>query len=65
MEPASTRGPPAWEDSDDERMMVSLMSVPRLRKLRTFEGEDVINGKEYTGRLRRQYVGSRYRIKLR
>lgn len=36
-------------------MTVSLMAVPRLRKLRNFEGEDVISGKEYTRRLRRQY----------
>lgn len=47
--------PPAWEDSDDERLHVSLMSVPRLRKLRNYEGEDVISGKEYQRRLRRQY----------
>lgn len=36
-------------------MRVSLMSVPRLRKLRKLEGEDVISGKEYIRRLRRQY----------
>ena len=47
---------PAWEDSDDERIMVSLASVPRLRKLRKFEGEDMVNGKEYIRRLRRQYA---------
>ncbi|KAK7552411.1 WD40-repeat-containing domain protein [Phyllosticta citricarpa] len=46
---------PAWEDSDDERMVVSLASVPRLRKLRKNEGEDLINGKEYSRRLRRQF----------
>lgn len=46
---------PAWEDSDDERMVVSLASVPRLRKLRKNEGEDLINGKEYARRLRRQF----------
>ncbi|KAF2230926.1 WD40 repeat-like protein [Viridothelium virens] len=45
----------AWEDSDDERIMVSLATVPRLRKLRNYEGEDLISGKEYTRRLRRQY----------
>lgn len=45
---------PAWEDSDDERIMVSLASVPRLRKLRNFEAEDMVNGKEYIKRLRRQ-----------
>ncbi|KAF2083641.1 WD40 repeat-like protein [Saccharata proteae CBS 121410] len=46
---------PAWEDSDDERLVVSLASVPRLRKLRRTEGEDIINGKDYTRRLRRQF----------
>ncbi|KAI9880034.1 MAG: hypothetical protein M1830_005953 [Pleopsidium flavum] len=52
-----TRGDnvPAWEDSDDERIMVSLASNPRLRKLRLGEAEDVINGKEYCKRLRRQF----------
>ncbi|KAI9767451.1 MAG: hypothetical protein M1840_005680 [Geoglossum simile] len=46
---------PVWEDSDDERMMVSLASNPRLRKLRLTESEDLVSGKEYTERLRRQY----------
>ncbi len=50
------RGPPVWEDSDDEKMSISLMAVPRLRKLRHFEGEDVITGRDYVRRLRRQYV---------
>lgn len=36
-------------------MSISLMAVPRLRKLRNFEGEDVISGQEYARRLRRQY----------
>lgn len=36
-------------------MMVSLASVPRLRKLRRTEAEDVVNGKEYSKRLRRQF----------
>lgn len=46
----------AWQDSDDERMVVSLASVPRLRKLRRTEAEDVISGKDYVRRLRKQYV---------
>lgn len=46
---------PAWEDSDDERMAVSLASVPRLRKLRRTEAEDVISGKEYVRRLRKHF----------
>ncbi|KAI9800127.1 MAG: hypothetical protein M1833_003454 [Piccolia ochrophora] len=45
----------AWEDSDDERMMVSLASNPRLRKLRISEAEDMVDGKEYSKRLRRQF----------
>jgi U3 small nucleolar RNA-associated protein 18 len=47
-------GAPVWEDSDDERILVSLASNPRLRKLRLMESEDLVNGKEYTERLRRQ-----------
>jgi U3 small nucleolar RNA-associated protein 18 len=45
---------PAWHDSDDERIQVSLASNNRLRKLRRTEDEDVINGKEYSRRLRQQ-----------
>lgn len=45
----------AWVDSDDERIVVSLASNPRLRKLRIAESEDLISGKEYTKRLRRQF----------
>src|SRR5207249_2757948 len=47
--------PPAWVDSDDERVSVSLASNPRLRKLRDTESEDIINGREYIKRLRKQY----------
>ncbi|KAF2445679.1 WD40 repeat-like protein [Karstenula rhodostoma CBS 690.94] len=46
---------PAWQDSDDERLVVSLASVPQLRKLRDTEDDDMVNGKEYVRRLRRQY----------
>ena len=46
---------PAWADSDDERIVVSLASHSRLRKLRITESEDLINGREYTKRLRRQF----------
>ena len=45
----------AWIDSDDERILVSLTSSPRLRKLRIAESEDLVNGKEYSKRLRRQF----------
>ncbi|KAL8626618.1 hypothetical protein Q9189_007683 [Teloschistes chrysophthalmus] len=45
----------AWYDSDDERIVVSLQNNPRLRKLRVYEDEDLVNGVEYTKRLRRQF----------
>ncbi|KAL8821153.1 MAG: hypothetical protein Q9223_000753 [Gallowayella weberi] len=44
-----------WHDSDDDRILVSLQSNPRLRKLRESEDEDLVNGREYTKRLRRQF----------
>lgn len=47
---------PAWSDSDDERISISLAARPQLRKLRRAEAEDVITGKEYSRRLRKQYV---------
>jgi U3 small nucleolar RNA-associated protein 18 len=47
---------PAWEDSDDERLSISLATVSQLRKFRIAEGEDVVNGTEYTRRLRQQYL---------
>jgi U3 small nucleolar RNA-associated protein 18 len=46
---------PAWEDSDDDRLAVSLAGNSRLRKLRVSEGEDIVSGKDYTRRLRRQF----------
>ncbi|CBY02300.1 similar to U3 small nucleolar RNA-associated protein [Plenodomus lingam JN3] len=46
---------PAWEDSDDERLVVSLASVPQLRKLRETVDDDMVNGREYARRLRKQY----------
>lgn len=49
-------GNAAWEDSDDGRIEISLASVGRLRKLRVTEDEDVVDGKEYIRRLRRQYL---------
>ncbi|KKK24177.1 hypothetical protein AOCH_002626, partial [Aspergillus ochraceoroseus] len=48
--------PAVWHDSDDERLTISLASKDRLRKLRVAESEDVIGGKEYIRRLRRQYL---------
>lgn len=46
---------PAWVDSDDERMTISLAGNPQLRKLRISGDEDIINGAEYTKRLRVQF----------
>ncbi|TQS39305.1 hypothetical protein Golomagni_00172 [Golovinomyces magnicellulatus] len=46
---------PAWIDSDDERLVVSLATNSRLQKLRVNEDEDIINGQEYIRRLQRQY----------
>ncbi|KAL8762499.1 MAG: hypothetical protein Q9184_001499 [Pyrenodesmia sp. 2 TL-2023] len=54
-EASSDASEAAWHDSDDERIAVSLASNPRLRKLRDYEGEDLIGGREYTKRLRAQY----------
>ncbi|KAJ5138928.1 uncharacterized protein N7515_003776 [Penicillium bovifimosum] len=48
--------PALWYDSDDDRLAVSLASQARLRKLRNTEDEDVVNGKEYIRRLRRQFT---------
>ncbi|KAL8675297.1 MAG: hypothetical protein Q9168_000326 [Polycauliona sp. 1 TL-2023] len=44
-----------WHDSDDDRILVSLQANPRLRKLRVYEHEDLVNGRQYTKRLRRQF----------
>ncbi|EEU47890.1 uncharacterized protein NECHADRAFT_32036 [Fusarium vanettenii 77-13-4] len=47
---------PAWEDSDDERLVISLAGATRLRKLRLTEAEDLVSGTEYSRRLRQQYL---------
>lgn len=44
-----------WYDSDDDRLTVSLASNTRLKKLRDTEADDLITGREYIQRLRRQY----------
>ncbi|KAL2060322.1 hypothetical protein VTL71DRAFT_9717 [Oculimacula yallundae] len=46
---------PAWEDSDDDRLTVSLAGNSRLRKLRVNEDEDMISGGEYSRRLRTHF----------
>lgn len=54
---AQETGPqPAWVDSDDERLTVSLAGVRQLRKLRETEADDLVSGTEYTRRLRQQYL---------
>ncbi|CAG8921485.1 unnamed protein product [Penicillium salamii] len=45
-----------WYDSDDDRLAVSLASQAKLRKLRDTEAEDVVSGKEYIRRLRKQFT---------
>ena len=47
---------PAWYDSDDDRLTISLAAEPRLRKLRISEADDVLSGTEYRQRLRQQYL---------
>lgn len=48
-------GAAAWEDSDDDRLTISLADNPRLRKLRVHETDDFVSGREYTRRLRKQF----------
>jgi U3 small nucleolar RNA-associated protein 18 len=55
-EDGSTREQAAWSDSDDDMISVSLAARPQLKKLRRTEAEDVISGKEYSRRLRKQCV---------
>lgn len=47
---------PAWFDSDDERLTVSLAGAKQLRKLRETEADDFVSGAEYARRLRLQYL---------
>ena len=47
---------PAWEDSDDERLVISLADNNRLRKLRITEADDLVTGADYSRRLREQYL---------
>lgn len=45
---------PAWHDSDDERLRISLLGSNKLKKLRKTENEDVVSGTVYERRLRSQ-----------
>ncbi len=53
---ATAEDAPAWVDSDDERLVVSLAGQSRLRKLRLTVDEDRVNGTVYAARLRQQYI---------
>lgn len=44
-----------WEDSDDERLVVDVTSIDRLKKLRQSEDERFIPGLDYIKRLKMQY----------
>jgi U3 small nucleolar RNA-associated protein 18 len=46
---------PAWTDSDDTTLQLSLTSDKRLKKLRSAPSDDVVGGREYELRLRRQF----------
>ncbi|RDA88153.1 hypothetical protein CP532_6769 [Ophiocordyceps camponoti-leonardi (nom. inval.)] len=46
----------AWEDSDDDRLTVSLASIKQNRQLRVSETDDIVSGIEYCQRLRQQYL---------
>lgn len=45
----------AWEDSDDERLSVSVATSDRLKKLRKSHSETAISGASYVRRLRAQF----------
>jgi U3 small nucleolar RNA-associated protein 18 len=44
----------AWKDEDDKRLKISLTASNITKKLRTDVDEDIIDGVEYTRRLRKQ-----------
>ncbi|KNC77598.1 hypothetical protein SARC_09939 [Sphaeroforma arctica JP610] len=44
-----------WEDADDHAIEVAMASKSRTRKLRKTEAEDVVDGSEYSDRLREQF----------
>jgi WD40 repeat protein len=52
----SSKDAPVWEDSDDERLSISLANATRLRKLRVSEDDDIVSGTEYSRRLRQQFI---------
>ncbi len=52
----STQQPPAWHDSDDENLEVSLANTNRLKKLRSNDTEKSVKGVEFETKLRRQVL---------
>lgn len=51
----SDEEPDAWFDSDDEKLQVSLVSSAKLRKLRDSMSEEMVQGKDYSKRLRSRF----------
>lgn len=54
-EQSSDEEPDAWFDSDDEKLQVSLVSSAKLRKLRDTMSEEMVQGKDYSKRLRSRF----------
>ncbi|MBA0771460.1 hypothetical protein Gotri_019926, partial [Gossypium trilobum] len=46
----------AWVDEEEERTVINIAKVNRLRKLRKEEDESVVSGSEYVSRLRAQHA---------
>lgn len=47
---------PVWVDEEEEKTVINIANVNRLRKLRKSEDETTITGKEYVARLRAQHA---------
>ncbi|KAI8079668.1 WD40-repeat-containing domain protein [Gilbertella persicaria] len=45
----------AWEDEDDKNLKISLTATNITKKLRNDTDEDIVDGVEYTRRLRKQF----------
>lgn len=48
----------AWVDSDDERIVVDVSTLSRMRKLRETEEEKFLTGMDYINRLKKQYAST-------
>ena len=51
----ATKRKPAWVDKHAQKLKVGIDDVSRLRKLKKTEDEKVIEGKEYSDRLKDFY----------